>query len=70
MSRWRRVPIRVLVPAVAGLALVTVAFVVETAMGNGTGHRFLVVHIVQLVGSILILLAAVLALVEARRIPR
>ena len=38
------------------LALMTVAFAAETAIDSGNGHRFLVSHVVQLVGSVLIML--------------
>ena len=37
------------------------AFAIETAMGNGNGHRYLPVHIVQLAGMVMIFLSAVLA---------
>jgi hypothetical protein len=60
MSVWRRVPTRALVLGVTGLVLIIFAFVVETAMGSGNGHRYLPVHIVQVLGSVLILLAAAL----------
>jgi hypothetical protein len=61
MVPFRRLPLRVVVPAVIGLAAVIAAFAVETAMGSGNGHRYLPVHIVQLAGMVLIFVAAVLA---------
>jgi predicted Co/Zn/Cd cation transporter (cation efflux family) len=61
MAQFRRLPLRVVVPAVIGLVAVVAAFAVETAMGSGNGHRYLPVHIVQLAGMVLIFLSAVLA---------
>lgn len=62
-SRYRPSP-RVLAPAIVGFILVAIAFAVETAMGNGGGHRYVPIHVVGLVGSGLILLSAVLGLID------
>ena len=61
MLSFRQQPLQVVVPAVIGLVAVVTAFAIETAMGNGNGHRYLLVHVVQLAGMVLILLSAVLA---------
>jgi hypothetical protein len=63
----RRVIIRVLVPGVVGLVLVSIAFAVKTVMGSGSGHRYVPIDIVQLVGSALILLSATLAVIAVEK---
>ena len=67
MTRWRRPPLWVLVPGIVGFILTIIAFVVETEMGSGSGRRYLPIHIVQLVGSALILLTAVLSLTDLKK---
>jgi hypothetical protein len=64
MTPRRRPPFRVLAPGIAGFVLVTIAVVVETAMGSGNGHRYVPIDVVQGVGSALTVLSAVLALIE------
>jgi hypothetical protein len=67
MTRWHRPPLRVLVPGIVGFTLMIIAFVVETEMGSGSGRRYIPIHTVQLVGSALILLAAVISLTELKK---
>jgi hypothetical protein len=54
----------VLAVGIVGLLTMVVAFVVETAMGSGHGHRYLVIHSVQLVGAFLIVVFCILVAVQ------
>lgn len=67
MPNRRRPTGPILTLAIVGLLAVAVAFVVETAMGSGNGHRYLAVHVVQALGAVLIFVAAILAMRERSR---
>ena len=60
----RFLSLRVLAVGIAGLLIMLIAFIVETAMGSGNGHRYLVIHAVQLVGAFLVVVFCVLASVQ------
>lgn len=67
MPNRRRLTWLILTLAIVGVLALVVAFVVETAMGSGNGHRYLAVHIVQAIGAVLILVAIILAARERSR---
>ncbi len=66
----RRVIVRVIAPGIVGLVLVTIAFAVKTAMGSGSGPRYVPIDIVQLVGVALIFLSALLGVIAVEKMRR
>jgi hypothetical protein len=67
MSNRRRPTAPILALLTVGLLAIVVAFVIETAMGSGNGHRYLAVHVVQAAGAVLILVGTILAVRERSR---
>jgi hypothetical protein len=50
----------VLAIGILGLLMMLAALIVEIAMGNGMGHRYLVIHGVQFAGALLVVVSLVL----------
>jgi len=67
MPNRRRPTAPILALLTVGLLAVVVAFVIETAMGSGNGHRYLAVHVVQAAGAVLVLVGTILAARERSR---